>query len=251
MNKVKYEDLDPKFIEHVINIALNNLNYYNSDLDDLKQVGRLAIVEALEIYKPKLKTLKWWLVLVIKGRMINYLNVRKNYVAHIKLIDNIFWDWNADKLPPIYLQTEQAEVYKSTYNEDMLELKEKYKWIKDMFKNPRTWEIILDILDGLSYSDIAEKHKVPVKVIDNQLTRIRSKLSVNKKSTRILKKSHKRRIVLKYTLDGKFLGQYRSITKAAKSLNLNILSNGNISHCCYGRINQAYGYKWKFKKEKV
>ena len=52
--------------------------------------------------------------------------------------------------------------------------------------------------------------------------------------------------VLKYTVDGEYVAEYESIAKAAQSVGAN--NTGNISNCCRGLRNKAYGYIWKYKQ---
>lgn len=54
--------------------------------------------------------------------------------------------------------------------------------------------------------------------------------------------NHKRP-VSQYTLDGQFIGNFKSTTEAAKTLNI---SPGNICACAAGRRNKSGGYKWKY-----
>lgn len=51
--------------------------------------------------------------------------------------------------------------------------------------------------------------------------------------------------VEKYTMDGEFVAEYESLNEAAKSVGKT--HSGNISNCCSGKRNFAYGYKWKYK----
>ena len=53
--------------------------------------------------------------------------------------------------------------------------------------------------------------------------------------------------VIKYTLDNEFVCEYDSLNEAAKSVNKN--HSGNISNCCRGKRNNAYGFKWKYKEQ--
>ena len=48
--------------------------------------------------------------------------------------------------------------------------------------------------------------------------------------------------VAQYSLDGKLLNVFDSLTSAAKHV---YGYQGELSHCINGRITKAYGYKWK------
>ena len=54
------------------------------------------------------------------------------------------------------------------------------------------------------------------------------------------------RKVLKYDLDGNFIEEFDSMKDAAKSVNKT--HTGNISICCAGKRNKAYGFIWKYKE---
>ena len=56
----------------------------------------------------------------------------------------------------------------------------------------------------------------------------------------------KSKIVLQYSLDGTFIKEYPSIREVERQLGF---AQGNISHCCLGKYNQAYGYKWLYKED--
>lgn len=54
------------------------------------------------------------------------------------------------------------------------------------------------------------------------------------------------RKVLKYDLYGNFIEEFDSMNDAAKSVNKT--NTGNISNCCAGKRNKAYGFIWKYKE---
>lgn len=53
--------------------------------------------------------------------------------------------------------------------------------------------------------------------------------------------------VYQYSLDGNYVGQYKSTAEAAKSVNG---TQSNISECCLGSQYTAYGYQWSYEKHK-
>ena len=55
-------------------------------------------------------------------------------------------------------------------------------------------------------------------------------------------KAHKKKVE-QYTLDGKLINTFNSVTDAALFLG-DKQKKTNISHCCHNGTNQAYGYKW-------
>lgn len=52
--------------------------------------------------------------------------------------------------------------------------------------------------------------------------------------------------VLQYDLNNNFIQRYNSLTNAAKALGFE-KNTGNITLCCQGKINTAYGYIWKYE----
>lgn len=51
--------------------------------------------------------------------------------------------------------------------------------------------------------------------------------------------------VLQYSLDGTFIKEYDSLKSAALAMNHTYTG---ISACCRGKLDKAFGYKWKYKK---
>jgi len=54
------------------------------------------------------------------------------------------------------------------------------------------------------------------------------------------------KIVLQYDLQGNFIKEWKNAQEACNKLKLN--SKSNILFCCRNKSKQAYGYKWKYKK---
>lgn len=70
-----------------------------------------------------------------------------------------------------------------------------------------------------------------------RLEETRRKISMSRKDKKPL---------YQYTLDGKFIREWESLKKIEYQLGY---SDSNISKCCKGKSNTAYGYKWKFKSD--
>ena len=60
----------------------------------------------------------------------------------------------------------------------------------------------------------------------------------------------KMKAVSQYSLDGKWLKDYKSIDDAVISL-FGVKKTTRISDCCRGKILSSCGFKWRFKTEKV
>lgn len=52
--------------------------------------------------------------------------------------------------------------------------------------------------------------------------------------------------VLQFTLDGKFIKEWVSVSEIQRQLGFN---QGFISNCCLGKYKQSYGFIWKYKGE--
>jgi len=66
----------------------------------------------------------------------------------------------------------------------------------------------------------------------------------NQKLERIARYNTKK--ILQYDLEGNFIKEFISLTEAEKEINIKG-SNSNISSCCKGKRNNAYGFKWEYK----
>ena len=53
----------------------------------------------------------------------------------------------------------------------------------------------------------------------------------------------------KYSTDGKFLGNFKCVTDAGKSLNIDYVKTSCITDVCSGKMLTAYGYVWRYKDE--
>lgn len=53
------------------------------------------------------------------------------------------------------------------------------------------------------------------------------------------------RIILQFTLEGNFIKEWNSISKAGYTLNIR---TGDICKVCSGKRNSAGGFKWKYKE---
>lgn len=72
------------------------------------------------------------------------------------------------------------------------------------------------------------------------------KMNIRHASLTSKKFNKRKKRVSQYSLDGKLLGSYESISKAAK---INNLSVGNISLCCNGKRKSYKEYIWCFESE--
>ena len=73
--------------------------------------------------------------------------------------------------------------------------------------------------------------------------KIRETLKEKPKSEEFKKK--KRKPILQYTKDGKFIREWNSATTASKEVKIH---QQNICHCCKGRTKSSGGFIWKYKE---
>jgi group I intron endonuclease len=57
-----------------------------------------------------------------------------------------------------------------------------------------------------------------------------------------------RNIILQYDLEGNLISKHSGIKEAARSIDKNF---GAISRCCLGKAKTAYGYIWKYEKDRI
>ena len=82
----------------------------------------------------------------------------------------------------------------------------------------------------------------------NRNDKVAKKVSIWRKKKGSDYSPRKRRKVAQYTLDDKFIKEYKSINEAGRKTNSSI---GTIYKCCNGTSKTCGGYKWKFVLDKV
>ena len=65
--------------------------------------------------------------------------------------------------------------------------------------------------------------------------------------TWLSKKDISQKVVLQFSLDGKFIAKYHGVREACR-LN-GFKSNSGISQCCNGKLNSHQGYVWKYEEK--
>ena len=119
----------------------------------------------------------------------------------------------------------------------------------DLFGWMATLDLVISMADG-----ITEKKTLDETVSsDLEGTKSTSTITEVTKTDKVVedkeKKTRKRTKwtgILQYSLDGKLVRQWKSITEAAKTLNLN---HASISKCVNGTYKKAVGYRWEGIKE--
>ena len=70
------------------------------------------------------------------------------------------------------------------------------------------------------------------------------------KKNSVVQKNHpkKSKPVLQYTLGGRFVAEYPSLSEVQRQLGF---SEGNISFCCNGKLKSAYKHLWRWKDQPI
>lgn len=118
----------------------------------------------------------------------------------------------------------------------------------DLFGWMATLDLVISKTDGVFVERISDK-TVPSDVEGTKVTTIMTVSSAEKVMEDKTKKTRKRTKwsgILQYTLDGKLLREWKSITEASKTLNFN---HASISKCVNGSYKTAEGFRWVGVKE--
>lgn len=118
----------------------------------------------------------------------------------------------------------------------------------DLFGWMAALDLVISKTDGVFVERISDR-TVSSEVDETKATTITTVSSAEKVMEDKTKKTRKRTRwsgILQYTLDGKLLREWKSITEASKTLNLN---HASISKCVNGHYKKAEGYRWEGKKE--
>lgn len=118
----------------------------------------------------------------------------------------------------------------------------------DLFGWMATLDLVISKTDGVFVERISDR-TVPSDLDETKATTITTGSSAEKVMEDKTKKTRKRTKwagILQYSLDGKLIRQWKSITQAAKTLNLN---HASISKCVNGSYRKAEGYRWEGIKE--
>lgn len=118
----------------------------------------------------------------------------------------------------------------------------------DLFGWMTTLDLVISKTDSVFVEETSDK-TISSDVEGTKVTTIMTVSSAEKVMEDKTKKTRKRTKwtgILQYSLDGKLVRQWKSITEAAKTLNLN---HASISKCVNGTYKKAVGYRWEGIKE--
>lgn len=112
-----------------------------------------------------------------------------------------------------------------------------------------TLDLVISKTDGAFVEGTSDKtllSDVEETKVTTTITTVSSAEKVMEDKTKKTRKRTKWSGILQYSLDGELLYRWKSITEAAKTLNLN---HASISKCVNGHYKKAVGYRWVGVKE--
>lgn len=118
----------------------------------------------------------------------------------------------------------------------------------DLFGWMATLDLVISKKDSVFVEETSDK-TISSDVEGTKVTTITTGSSAEKVMEEKTKKTRKRTKwygILQYSLDGELIHRWKSITEAAKTLNLN---HASISKCVNGSYRKAEGYRWEGIKE--
>lgn len=119
----------------------------------------------------------------------------------------------------------------------------------DLFGWMATLDLVISIAEDVHVKALTDE-TVSSEMEETKATPTITKVSIAEKimedKTKKTRKRTKWYGILQYSLDGELLHRWKSITEAAKTLNLN---HASISKCVNGSYRKAEGYRWEGIKE--
>lgn len=148
--------------------------------EDLIQEGMLGLLSAIRQYDPKQNAaFKTYAELCIKNRLLSAVKTDSR-LKHNPLNDGLPLDSLLSEESQIPLLA-YTELFRRTPEEQVLARENKME-LQQSFKrclSPMERNVLRLYLDGLSYQEIAEQTRKPIKAVDNAIQRIRRKLAQN------------------------------------------------------------------------
>lgn len=135
------------------------------------------------------------------------------------------------------VQKQKAHLY---LNKELLNKEDFYAWIKSN-------ERFLKLFEEYKKFNFDRKLAPTVDRIDSNIGYVLNNMQILTHSENSARASKDRNniSIIQYSLDGKELNRFKSLTEAIEKNNLPKNGHGNIYHCLKKRIKTAYGYIWK------
>lgn len=191
IRKIKSGDNDAqehllKKYQEIVNMKVSRYFIIGAEKEDIVQEGLIGLYKAIKSFDPeKQNSFKSFANLCVERQLITAIkssNRQKHMPLNSYLSLNMSAYDNEDDDTSIY------DVFNANIIEDPLDTitkKEYYKSVEDVIdKSLSTFEksVLNELVNGNSYTAIAEKLKSPVKSVDNAIQRIRRKTMKNFKN---------------------------------------------------------------------
>lgn len=137
-----------------------------------------------------------------------------------------------------YMDNPNSQGYNMTKGGECTSLESQYdcNYILELWNQGKNHQEILNI----------------VKCSDGTLTHILDKLNISINERRQRSNLYKAISVNQYDLNGHFITSYASVSEAVRKISTNFpnASTANICYACNKKIDSAYGYIWRYRKNK-
>lgn len=167
----------------IVNMKVSRYFIVGAEKEDIVQEGLIGLYKAVKSYDPdKQNSFKSFANLCVERQLITAIKT-SNRQKHMPL--NSYLSLNMSAYDDADDDTSVYEVFDANVIEDPLDTITKKEYYKDVentiekLLSPFERKVLAELLNGNSYTVIAEKLNSPVKSIDNAIQRIRKKTSKN------------------------------------------------------------------------
>ncbi len=165
----------------IVNMKVSRYFIVGAEKEDIVQEGLIGLYKAVKSYDPeKQNSFKSFANLCVERQLITAIKT-SNRQKHMPL--NSYLSLNMSAYDDTDDDTSIYEVFDANVIEDPLETitkKEYYKDVENIIEkllSPFERQVLAELVNGNSYTVIAQKLDSPVKSIDNAIQRIRKKTS--------------------------------------------------------------------------
>ena len=174
-----------KKYQEVVNMKVSRYFIIGAEKEDIIQEGLIGLYKAIKSFDPeKQNSFKSFANLCIERQLITAIK-SSNRQKHMPL--NSYLSLNMSAYDDYYDDTSIYDIFDANIIEDPLDTitkKEYYKSVENIIeKSLSTFEknVLNELVNGSSYTAIAQKLDSPVKKVDNAIQRIRKKTMKNLK----------------------------------------------------------------------
>ena len=176
--------------KEIVNMKVSRYFIVGAEKEDIIQEGLIGLYKAIKSYDTeKQNSFKSFANLCVERQLITAIK-SSNRQKHMPL--NSYLSLNMSAYDDDDDDTSIYDVFDANIIEDPLDTvtkKEYYKSVEHIIKkalSPFERQVLMELVDGNSYTVIAKKLDSPVKSIDNAIQRIRKKTSKNMQNNGIL-----------------------------------------------------------------